>query len=573
MGIKHFFMWFRTQFPENIHKLGNSETLGSKGVEIDNLMIDMNGLFHNAAQKVYEYGNFKPNQRLMSTKKKAIIPNIRTQKLVFEEICKNVDEMVAIVNPKKRLILCVDGTAPLSKQNQQRQRRFKSAMESSSTGGFDSNCITPGTKFMDYLTKYVDWYIRGKITNEPKWQALDIIFSNEKAPGEGEHKIINYIRYYGDSNDTFCINGMDADLIMLALGTHLPKFYILREDMYTSNNKYFCVDIGNVHQDLVEILKWNSDKFEFNPKTAVDDFIFLCFMVGNDFLPHIPSIEIIENGIELILQIYREVGASYGHITEKIDGKIRFIPQSLEVFLGTVGHHEKENFEAKLQNKQNFFTDLILEKSATQIDEKWNVDIETYKQVYWEQSFPQDISQEQICHEYLEGMQWVISYYTRGVPNWKWNYKYHYAPPASILSNNLKSFKFKEYPHTTPSTPYQQLLCVLPPKSAKLIPEPLCNLLTNSNSPLKHFCPDVFEIDLAGKRKEWEGIVLLPSVDFELVQKAYLELLPKIEKFDLKCNTMGRSFQYQYNPSMPFLFKSYYGDIESCKVKINMIDL
>jgi 5'-3' exoribonuclease 1 len=573
MGIKHFFMWFRTQFPENIHKLGNLETLGSKGVEIDNLMIDMNGLFHNAAQKVYEYGNFKPNQRLMSTKKKVIIPNIRTQKLVFEEICKNIDEMVAITNPKKRLILCVDGTAPLSKQNQQRQRRFKSAMESSSNGGFDSNCITPGTKFMDYLTKYVDWYIRGKITNEPKWQALDIIFSNEKAPGEGEHKIINYIRYYGDSNDTFCINGMDADLIMLALGTHLPKFYILREDMYTSNNKYFCLDIGNVHQDLVEILKWDSDKFEFNPKTAVDDFIFLCFMVGNDFLPHIPSIEIIENGIELILQIYREVGVSYGHITEKIDGKIRFIPQSLEVFLGTVGHHEKENFEAKLQNKQNFFTDLILEKSATQIDEKWNVDIETYKQVYWDQSFPQDISQEQICHEYLEGMQWVISYYTRGVPNWKWNYKYHYAPPASILSNNLKTFKFKEYPHTTPSTPYQQLLCVLPPKSAKLIPEPLCNLLINSNSPLKHFCPDVFEIDLAGKRKEWEGIVLLPSVDFELVQKAYLELLPKIEKFDLKCNTMGRSFHYQYNPSMPFLFKSYYGDIEGCKVKINMIDL
>ena len=162
MGIKHFFMWFRTQFPENIHKLGNSETLGSKGVEIDNLMIDMNGLFHNAAQKVYEYGNFKPNQRLMSTKKKIIIPNIRTQKLVFEEICKNIDEMVSITNPKKRLILCVDGTAPLSKQNQQRQRRFKSAMESSSNGGFDSNCITPGTKFMDYLTKYVDWYIRIK---------------------------------------------------------------------------------------------------------------------------------------------------------------------------------------------------------------------------------------------------------------------------------------------------------------------------------------------------------------------------------------------------------------------------
>ena len=38
-------------------------------------------------------------------------------------------------------------------------------------------------------------------------------------------------------------------------------------------------------------------------------------MVGNDFLPHIPSIEIIEDGIELIFEIYNEICTSYGHIT------------------------------------------------------------------------------------------------------------------------------------------------------------------------------------------------------------------------------------------------------------------
>ena len=315
MGIKHFFMWFRNQFPEHIYKLDNSDTLESKDIHIDNLMIDMNGLFHNAAQKVYEYGNFKPNQRLMSMRKKVITPCIKTQKLLFQEVCKNIDELIKVVQPSKRLILCVDGTAPLSKQNQQRQRRFRSAIESSSPEGFDSNCITPGTKFMDYLTKYIDWYIRKKISTEEKWQNIEIIFSNEKAPGEGEFKILQYIRFYGDPNDTFCINGMDADLIMLCLGTHIPKFYILREDMYNSYNKYFCLNIGDVHQHLAELMRWESTNYEFIPKSAINDFIFLCFMVGNDFLPHIPSIEIIENGIELILEIYREVGASYGHIT------------------------------------------------------------------------------------------------------------------------------------------------------------------------------------------------------------------------------------------------------------------
>ena len=574
MGIKHFFIWFRKQFPEQIYSMNNSDTLKSKDIHIDNLMIDMNGIFHNAAQKIYEYGNFKPNQRLMASgKKKQIIPTLKTQKLLFQEVCNNIEELLDTAQPAKRLILCVDGTAPLSKQNQQRQRRYKSAMDSTNPEGFDSNCITPGTKFMDYLSKYIDWYIRKKISTETKWQNIEIIFSNEKAPGEGEHKILNFIRYHGDPNDTFCINGMDADLIMLALGTHLPNFYILREDMYNSNNKYFCLDIGNVHQHLGEIMKWESNNYEFNPKSAIDDFIFLCFMVGNDFLPHIPSIEIIENGIELILEIYREVGASYGHITEKLNERVQFIPKTLAVFLGTIGQHEKENFELKLKNKKNFFTDLLLEKSSTQNNGKWNVDIETYKQIYWDQCFPPQCSQEQICHEYLEGMQWVISYYTRGVSNWKWNYKYHYAPPASILAKYFKTFTFTEYKHTTPSTTYQQLLCVLPPKSAKLIPQPLCNLLTDNDSPLKEHCPDVFEIDLSGKRKEWEGIVLLPTVNFNLVNECYLNLLPKVQKFDLKCNAMGRSFQYHYNPSFPVLFQSYYGDIEACKVKTTIIDV
>ena len=45
-------------------------------------------------------------------------------------------------------------------------------------------------------------------------------------------KIINYIRRYGDVNDSYCIHGMDADLIMLAMGTMCPSFWILREDQY-----------------------------------------------------------------------------------------------------------------------------------------------------------------------------------------------------------------------------------------------------------------------------------------------------------------------------------------------------
>jgi 5'-3' exoribonuclease 1 len=575
MGIKHFFTWFKTNFSESIYKLPKNKTVTDYNVSIDNLMIDMNGIFHNSAQKIYEYGNHKPPQRLIKTKKSNLIGNnLHKQNKLFEDVCNTIKITLDIVKPKKRLILCIDGPAPLSKQNQQRQRRFRSALESTSECAFDSNCITPGTKFMDYLSKYIDWYIRKNINENEMWQKLEIIFSNEKAPGEGEHKAINYMRYYRNENETYCIHGLDADLIMLSLGTHLPKFYILREDMYDYTNEYFLINIGEVHDNLAELIRWSHSDNDFNKINAINDFIFLCFMVGNDFLPHIPSIEIIENGIELILEVYKKVCKSYGHITENTNGKIKFRHQCLKLFLASIGQYEKENFEMKLRKKKSYFKDTILENSATQEEDgSWNVDIEKYKIEYQKACFPEDYNVEKLAHEYLEGMQWVLSYYTTGVPNWKWVFLHHYAPPASVLALYVDSFQFSKYQHTIPTTPFQQLLCVLPPKSANLLPEPLCNLLTNKGSVLKKYCPDDFPIDLAGKRKEWEGIVILPMVDFDLVRNVYMNFLDDIPGTDKKRNILGRTFLYEFNDKISYDFFSYYGNITNCKVKTKFIDL
>jgi 5'-3' exoribonuclease 1 len=116
-------------------------------------------------------------------------------------------------------------------------------------------------------------------------------------------------------------------------------------------------------------------------------------------------------------------------------------------------------------------------------------------------------------------------------------------------------------------------MCVLPPKSANLLPEPLAELLLDKDSELSESCPTEFDIDLSGKRKEWEGIVLLPMVNFDTVRKLYFDNLSKIITADKKRNIFGKTFKYHIDKSSPYLFKSYYGNINNCVSKILLFDL
>jgi 5'-3' exonuclease len=575
MGIKHFFGWFKKNFGKNIKNLKKNQDFETAGVSVDNLMIDCNGLFHSSTQKIYEYGSHKPKTRLMGVKaKRKRLGSFKQQIKVFEDVCKNIEDLLALVKPTKRLILCVDGPAPLSKQNQQRQRRFKSASEKDEEEfkRFDSNCITPGTTFMDYLSKYIDWYVIKNISSNTDWEHLEVVFSSEKSPGEGEHKIINYIRSYGEPDDSYCIHGLDADLIMLALGTHLPNFWILREDLYNPRNEFFVIDIGTARNELARMMDW-SDHFEgtnsdddapqFISESGVNDFIFICFMVGNDFLPHIPSLEIIEGGIDQMIDVYKNVGERYGHLTNTVNDNVIFRKISLEVFLGTISQYDKGILEEKLLHKDQFFPDLMLEKNATIDKGKYIVDIDGLRKDYYKESFTEGSDIKDLCHQYFEGLQWVLSYYTRGVPDWKWCFKHHYAPFAHELAEHITDFQFPEKRETVPTTPFQQLLSVLPPKSSGLIPVPLSQLLTDSRSGIKKFCPDKFAVDLSGKRREWEGIVLLPMVDFSIIEEEYNKHIDKVDKKDLVRNCVGDTYVYIHSyEEVLTIWQSVYGEIE-----------
>lgn len=597
MGIKHFFYWFKRNFAEQIYKLKPQETFEKLSSDekicnenfgnIDTCLIDMNGIFHTCAQKTFEYGSFKPQTLL----KKPIIH--KSQELLerncFQDICELIEKIVRIIRPKRYIVLCVDGPAPLSKQNQQRQRRFVSARDRGNETEFDSNCITPGTKFMDRLTEFIDWFIRKKLSSEDElWKNLDVIFSTEKTPGEGEHKLINYVRKHGLKDYTYCMYGMDADLIMLGLATQLPNFYILREEPkkmgYDAGFEYYVVSLKNTRKKLCDIMRWKHPSEKFIEKRAITDFILMCFMVGNDFLPNIPAIEIIEGGIEYLIESYIHVGSKYGHLTK--NGKLQCV--ALAQFFEKMSVLEAHILQRKLSHKRDFFPDELLEECAG--DANGMFDIEKYRGLYYTIKFGQSIAvntkekeketesktgfdEKTVCYEYLRGIQWVLSYYTSGVPDWRWRFPYHYAPFAYTLSKHTSEFRGAPFHKLTPNLPFVQLLSVLPPRSAELLPSPLNSLISDSEGVLHKFCPFDFYVDVSGKRQAWEGIVLLPMINVNLVEEECAKLIKKVNKTDRKRNNLEIESRFYTNSTGFFTsFSSPFGDF-TCQAEIFPIDV
>ena len=282
--------------------------------------------------------------------------------------------------PRNLLIrIALDGVAPRAKMNQQRSRRFRSAREAQEkeadkqelikllkqqNGGtlpaenaesvakkaFDSNSITPGTPFMDTLALSLRYWCQYKLNTDPAWAKMKVIISDATIPGEGEHKIMDFVRSQRasaehDPNTQHVIYGLDADLIMLGLATHEAHFRVLREDVFFQEAKArtckLCAQKGHEARDCkgkAKVKEGEHDEkdnslslkpfiwlhvpilkeylaaelsvpdlpFRFDLERAVDDWIFMCCFVGNDFLPHLPALEIREHGIDTLTAIWRD---------------------------------------------------------------------------------------------------------------------------------------------------------------------------------------------------------------------------------------------------------------------------
>ena len=563
MGIPSYFAHVLKKYPRVIKRISELPC-------INNLYLDCNGMIYDVVRQM----QFSPEKQT----------EYETE--LLQRICDSIDACIAIMRPTSSVFIAFDGVAPVAKLNQQRERRYKSwylgEMESQRRRditahmkkranieppkpAWNTSAITPGTKFMNLLhnklAKHFDTSNPAALNARYNLNGgAGIILSSSKEPGEGEHKLFEYIREHAAEHAaaTTVIYGLDADLIMLCMShLHISRgIYLYREtpefvksiNVALDEKERYYMDIPEFADAIVEQL--SSSSLQCSPKVAKDkviDYIFICFMLGNDFMPHFPSLNIRTTGIATLLEAYRAtIGANETIVSVQNGGHCIHWPhyKKLIVALATpeLNLIRKEHATRDRQARHMRDTDKeddvmhdVLMLPMTQRDVERSIDPFA---AGWERRYYAtlcDISMNgktdaaqiaALCRNYLEGMEWTFQYYTRGCIDWKWTYANHYPPLLSDLVQHIPdttAFSFLQVKPKEPIRDVVQLCYVLPKASHALLPPAVARGLMRSKLASKYADDGGYDFKWAYCKYFWECHTDLPALDLreleEIVKK------------------------------------------------------
>uniref|UniRef100_A0AAR2LD66 5'-3' exoribonuclease 1 n=1 Tax=Pygocentrus nattereri TaxID=42514 RepID=A0AAR2LD66_PYGNA len=629
MGVPKFYRWISERYP------CLSEVVKEQQIpEFDNLYLDMNGIIHQCSHPNDEDVHFRI-----------------TEEKIFADIFHYLEVLFRIIKPRKVFFMAVDGVAPRAKMNQQRGRRFRSAKEAEdkikkalekgevlpTEARFDSNCITPGTEFMARLHEQLKYFVHNKLSTDRMWQGVRVYLSGHETPGEGEHKIMEFIRSEigrpgHDPNTRHCLYGLDADLIMLGLTSHEPHFSLLREEVRfggkKSQKRITAPEETTFHLLHLSLMREYVDyefsalrdkiSFEYDLERIIDDWILMGFLVGNDFIPHLPHLHINHDALPLLYRTYISVLPTLGGYLNE-NGNLNLA--RFEKYLEKLSEFDREHFsevfvdlkwfESKVGNKylneaaglaaeeaeskngrkskvsKTCFTlSLLFSLKAAEAAEEdgededmFEAEFRQYKRTYYMTKMGVEVVSDEFlggqARCYVEGIQWILHYYYHGVQSWSWYYPYHYAPFLSDV-RNVAGLKLT-FDLGKPFMPFEQLLAVLPAASKDLLPRCFQHLMTSQSSSIIEYYPLDFKTDLNGKQQEWEAVVLIPFIDERRLLAAMgpcTDLLSNSEKSrnrHTECSLYcyDKQLDYPYSSPLPDVFPN----IVHCHTRVTPIPM
>ena len=470
--------------------------------------------------------------------------NAKDENEIIQQVCHKIDSYIQLIKPANIVYVAFDGVAPVAKLQQQRERRLRSWLlntlhndiENKDASTWDTTAITPGTQFMDKLGKGVNTFFSNRCMS-PR-----IIVSASDEPGEGEHKLFEYVRANLSSTDEISVvYGLDADLIMLSIH-HLQicnNIFLYRESPHfirnlnskLDPNKSYILNIPLLSQEIVFELT-NSSVYD---KRRVCDYILLCFFLGNDFMPHFPCLNIRNNGVDTLMNTYKELVLEIDDFFLTNDDTI--IWKNLKRFVKSLSQkqHELMIIEHNKRNKyekRHYSTNTIEDKmnkltNTPSIERSKEHYINPYEEE-WESRFydilfhikVDDTRKKQICINYIEALEWTYKYYSKGCIHWRWKYNYHYAPLLSDLEKYIPffqtSFFEEEHKSIKPVSPLTQLVYVMPRNNLHHIPSKTKELLLTQHS---DWYPVDFSMEWSYCKYLWESHLIIPQINIDSIEK------------------------------------------------------
>ena len=466
------------------------------------LCLDFNCIVYHCLSKVPEY-----------------IDDISYESSLIKEVCHYVEHIYKSAGKPEELLIAVDGVVPMAKMKQQRLRRFKSifmepyeleaGVKVVGKKSWDKNSITPGTLFMKKLDSALEELCKSKSC----WS-----LSGFRNPGEGEHKVMNFIRNYQNiEKTTFLVYGLDADLILLSMLNSfkaLNTIYLMREQMEFNT---VIVDTFDKEQFLyLHIEELKNQLFKNPTKEYIEDYIMMMSLLGNDFIPHSISVTIKDGGYVILYNLLRKFHTQNKFLVN--NGKVNW--EVLKEFIGEFYESEEDLISQLCKKKKHSFA----YKGKTEYEQKmanvytlptkWFTESEIYdgnmiagwQDTYYSKWLHTD--KDKILVEYCKGLQWVLDYYNGKEIEFDWYYPYMYPPLWKDLYNYIGTTSHDiQYTINQAIEPEQQLALVLPITSYNLITNP-----KYKEFPMKypHLFPIKFGVHSLGKKFIYECESTIP---------------------------------------------------------------
>jgi 5'-3' exonuclease len=545
MGVPGFFLWLWKKYKSKNFVFPKDKFTTTT----DYFLLDMNCMIHPVCFETLR--ELKPDENVDINK---------LENKMINNVIIYLEKLIDLAEPKKCIYLAIDGVAPVAKMKQQRLRRYKSVNDKKLFDSirkkhkkdipffWNNSAITPGTEFMKKLTDKLNiWCIEYRDKTK-----LEIIFSSSNEPAEGEHKILQYIK--NNTNEkSYVVYGLDADLIFLMLTlstTGFENIYLMREAQQMEgkekSNAINFVSISIMKDCIFDSVQSLTNNINLDKTNVINDFIFICYLMGNDFLPHIPALDIYNNAIDKLLECYVDTVLLNGYIINRTnntsininnDAFYNFIiklasdeEQTIMNYSSNYSKNQGKKKKSYCHNTDPFDIEMHkIDNLMFKIDDPillgegpmsdWR---ERYYSHYYQTNDNElDEFSNKMVNHYNIGLKWVAQYYFDKCPSWDWYYPFDHAPFLTDMARNKCNFNSINFQLGNALTPYEQLLIVLPKETSYLLPPILRKIMTNINGSASHLYPNKFELDMIGKKKFWMCSPILPNLEINLIKKMY----------------------------------------------------